>query len=209
VKKSAQVVEQKPDRPHVAGDTRQLGHDHADIFGTLWGLGIVAHQLFDGQCVAEVVAHAGQVVEPVGEREIHQERIAFTDLLMVAVHVAHHRLEPDDGLAVDPQVEPEDAVRARVLRSHAHDELVGVELLDFDPAGYQTDPLGIAAAREARPVLEVLGDFHVCAKGIDLLRSEVLPVALVHAAGKYPSEALRSMVRENLCEGDDRRSLPT
>ena len=123
-----QVVEQEADRPHVAGDPRQLGHDHADVLGPLGRLGVVAHQLLDGQGIAEVVAHARQVVEPVGEREVHQERVPLADLLVVAVHVAHDRLEPDDRLAVDPQVEPEDAVRARVLRAHADDELVGVEL---------------------------------------------------------------------------------
>ncbi len=127
-----EVVQQEADRPHVAGDPGQLGHDDPDVLGPLRGLRVVAHQLLDGQGIAEVVAHAGQVVEPVGEREVHQERVPLADLLVVAVHVAHDRLQADDRLAVDPQVHAEDAVGARVLWPHADDELVGVQLGHVD-----------------------------------------------------------------------------
>ena len=159
----------------MAGDPGQLGHDDADVLGPLGGLGVVAHQLLDGQGIAEVVAHARQVVEPVGEREVHQERVPLADLLVVAVHVAHDRLEADDRLAVDPQVHPEDAVRAGVLRAHADDELVGVQLADLD-ARRAAGPCPWCRRRGSSvvPAVVVLGDLDVRAVGVELLGAEVL-----------------------------------
>jgi hypothetical protein len=51
-----------------------------------------------------------QVVEPVGEGHVHDERIALADLLVVAVQIAHHRLEVDNRLAVQRDDHAEDAV---------------------------------------------------------------------------------------------------
>ena len=116
--------------------------------------------------------------------------------------------EPDDRLAVDPEVDPEHAVRARVLRAHADDELVGVEFADLDAAGQQRLALGVVAAGELGPILEVLGDLHVGAVGIDLLGPEVLAEALLDAAVEDLGRPLVVRLEEVLAEREVRVAFP-
>ena len=78
----------------MADDPGQLGHDHAQVVGPLGHLD--AHELLHRQRVAEVVGHRGEVVQPVGEGDVHEVGVALADLLVVAVQIAHHRLEVDD-----------------------------------------------------------------------------------------------------------------
>ena len=94
---------------------------------------------------------------------------------MIPVHVTHHRLETDDRLAVDPEIEPEDTVRARMLRPHAHNELIGSKLLDLDAPGQERLALGVRTAGKARPVGEAARHLQIGAERIDLLGGKCWP----------------------------------
>ena len=74
-----------------------------------------------------IVAHAGDVIQAVGERDIVQIGIALADLLVIAVQIAHHRLKRGYGFAIDRQHHAEDAVRAGMMRAHIDDQLVRLE----------------------------------------------------------------------------------
>jgi hypothetical protein len=69
-----------------------------------------------------------------------------------------------------------------VLRAHAEDELVGVELADLDAAGQERLALGVLAAGEAGPVLEAPRDLQIRPVRIDLLGAEVAAESLLDAA---------------------------
>ena len=126
----AQVVEQEANRPVVIDDTGQFDHQHADDFGAV-GRRLVAraraHQLLDRQRIAEVVAHAGNVVEAVGERHVVVPGVALADLLVIAVQIAHHRLKLVNRLAVERHDHAEHAVRAGVMRPQVDDQLIGLQ----------------------------------------------------------------------------------
>ena len=121
----AQVVEQHADQDQVVLDAAEFRHDDADVFGAFGHLD--AHQLFDGQGIAPVVAHRVEVIEAVGVGHVLQEGVALADLLMVAVQVAHHRFQADDGFAVQHDRRAEHAMRGWVLRSHVDDDVVGLD----------------------------------------------------------------------------------
>src|SRR5208337_1603996 len=106
----------------------------------------------------------------------------------------------DDRLAVHSQVEAEDAVRARVLRAHADDKLVGAELLNINSAREQRLALGVRAAGEAGPVGEALGYFQIRAERIDLLGAEMLAEPFVNPARKDLGGRLVVRLEEVLAE---------
>ncbi len=104
---------------------REFRHDDADVLGAFRHLD--AHQFFDRQCIAEVVGHGIEVVQPVGVGHVLQEGVALADLLVVAVQVAHDRLQADDGLAVEHHHRAENAVGGGVLRTHVDEDVVGLD----------------------------------------------------------------------------------
>ena len=90
-----------------------------------------AAQLLDGQRVAQVHVHPGQVVHAVGVGDELDRRDVLADLLGAAVQVAQVRRHLGDDLAVGPQHQPQHAVRAGVLRTHVDEHLVGADV-EFD-----------------------------------------------------------------------------
>ena len=106
----------------VVLDTAELRHDDADIIGAFRHLDL--HQLFDGDGITQVVAHRVEVIQPVGEGHVLQEGVALADLVVVAVQVAHHRLQADDRLAIQRQRGAEHTMCGRVLRSHIDHDAV-------------------------------------------------------------------------------------
>ena len=87
-----------------------------------------AAQLLDGQRVAEVHVHPGQVVHPVGVGDELDRRDVLADLLGAAVQIAQVRRHFGDDLAVGAQHEPQHAVRAGVLRPHVDEHFVGADV---------------------------------------------------------------------------------
>ena len=119
--KGAHVRQELPEREVMVHNARELRHDDAQVLRTLRHLD-VGHQLLDRQCVAKVVAHRAQVVQPVGKRHVHQPGVALADLFVVAVQIAHHRLQVHHLLAVEHDPHAEHPVRTGVLRAHVHHE---------------------------------------------------------------------------------------
>ena len=83
---------------------------------------------------AQVHAHRGQVVEPIGIGQKLARRDVFADPLGAAVQVADMRRDFRNHLAVGPQHEPQHAVRARVLRAHVNQHFVRANV-EFDRFG--------------------------------------------------------------------------
>ena len=78
--------------------------------------------------VPELVAHRGDIVQAVGVRDhLLVVRHLLAVLLEAAVQIADVRDHVDDDLAVHHQLEPEHAVRRRVLGPHADDHLLRPE----------------------------------------------------------------------------------
>ena len=82
-----------------------------------------------------------EVVATVHEGADRVVAAVLGELLDAAVQVADDGLARDDLFAVELEVEAQDAVRGRMLRAHADDEVLGRELVD---AGRARDaaPLG-------------------------------------------------------------------
>ncbi len=110
---SPQIVEQKADGPEVVDDARQLNHEDSDVLCALRDLD--PYQFFYSQGIAQVVGHGADIVQPVGVGHVGQPQIALADLLMVAVEIAHHRLEVYHGLTVEKHLHLEDTMGAGVL----------------------------------------------------------------------------------------------
>ena len=104
-------LELAENRPHVARAARHLDR----------------HQLLDRLAVADVVGRGRHVVHPVGQQDDLRPVAVLAQFLDAAVEVADHDLGVDDLLAIEPQHDPQHAVRARMLRPHVDHQLVGVE----------------------------------------------------------------------------------
>ena len=115
----------------MAGDPVQLGNQHPEVTGLLPDL--MPHQFLDRQGPAEIHVHRRQVVEPVGVGNPLAGGEILADLLGTAVEI------PDVGLGlrydftVGPQHQPQHAMRARVLRPHVDEHLVGTDVELDDP----------------------------------------------------------------------------
>ena len=103
----------------------ELGEQGAGPDRPRWDLH--AQQLLCGKHDAELVGEGGEPVVPVGQHDDLAVVADLEELLGAAVHVADDRLGRDDPLAVDDQLEPQDAVRRRVLRPDVEHHVGGGE----------------------------------------------------------------------------------
>ena len=90
----AHVLSEKADHAGMILQAGQLADDDADVFGPLRHLN--AGQLLDRQGVGPVVGHRAEVIEAVGVGDRPQVAAVLSDLLVIAVQVAEHRLESHD-----------------------------------------------------------------------------------------------------------------
>ncbi len=102
----------------MARQPHELAHQDPNVLGPRRDLDV--EQIFYSEYVAVLVVHVGEVVQPVGQGDDGRVHAVLGDLLLAAVQVAHHGVAPDDGLAVELQDEPQEAVHGRVLRAHVH-----------------------------------------------------------------------------------------
>jgi len=159
----------------VADDTGQLHHQHADNLGAVRGWLVTwaeRQEALHCQSVAQVVGHTGDVVQAVGERHVLEEGVALPDLLVVAVEVAHDRLQAFHRLAVERDDHAEHAVCAGMVRAEVDDQAVGLEaggnhLLDVNA---QADAVVIRLFIDGGEIVraEALRIAHVLAEGIAL-----------------------------------------
>ena len=92
----------------VGLETGQLSQYHPDGLGPLRHLD--AKKLFDSQNITEVVAHRGQIVEPVGKRNGLMIGAVLGKLLHTAMQIADMRSNLLDYLAVKFDYKPQNAV---------------------------------------------------------------------------------------------------
>ena len=137
----AKRVEERAERAEVeavgahahemAGNPAELRDQHAKMAGLLAHL--VLHELLDGERPAEIHVHRRQIVHPVGVGNPLAGREVFADLLRAAVEVADVGLHLRHDFAIGAEHEPEHAVRARMLRPHVDEHLVGADVELDDP----------------------------------------------------------------------------
>src|SRR5262249_38092102 len=94
----------------VRGDAIELGNQNSNDLSLFRNLH--AAQFFDGERVAEVHVHPGQVIHPVRIRDELDRQDIFADLLGTAVQIPEVRLHFGDNLAVRSQYQAQNAVRA-------------------------------------------------------------------------------------------------
>ena len=124
----------------------QLGQRHPQPDRPLGHLD--AHQPFDGEHHAELVGERGQPVVPVGQHDDLPVVAHLEQLLGAAVHVADDRLAGDHPLAVEGELEPQHAVRGRVLRPDVEHHVGGVEA-GAGPDRHLTCQASVRSARQA------------------------------------------------------------
>ena len=120
----AEVHRQRAGDQQVAGEPRQLGHQHADVLRPLRRLDV--EELLDRQREGEVVGGRAEIVEPVGQREDLGVGEALGQLLGAAVEIADVGIDAGDVLGLHLEHEPQDAVGAGVLRAEVEQHLLGV-----------------------------------------------------------------------------------
>ena len=107
----------------MVNDTGKLGHHHADVFCSFrW---FCIHQLLYRQDIAEVIVHRIEVIQAIGERDVHEESVSLADLFVIAMQIAHHRLEINDGLPFQPHHHAEHTMSRWMLRSEVNNDLIG------------------------------------------------------------------------------------
>src|SRR5258706_6958833 len=109
----------------MAGNPLQLAENRADVPRAARHLDL--EQLLDRLAVADVARRSGHVIHAIGEQDDLGPVAVFAQLLDAAVQVAHHHVRVDDLFAVQPQYDPQHAVRAGMLRTHVEHEFAGVE----------------------------------------------------------------------------------
>ena len=119
----ARVVDERAVGHRVAGDALQLGEDHAQVRRPLRHLD--AGEELDGEAVAEVAAHGGEVVGAVGEGDVLGVGALLGELLHRAVEVADDHVHVLDALAVHDDAQAEHAVRRGVLGPDVEDVRLG------------------------------------------------------------------------------------
>ncbi len=110
-------------------DAAEFSHDHADIFCAFGNLDL--HQFFDRGHITEVIAHRVEVIEAVSVGNDLQIGVAFADLVVIAMQVAHDRLEADDGLAVQLDSHTQYTVSGWMMRPHVDHDMIGLHVARF------------------------------------------------------------------------------
>jgi hypothetical protein len=129
VQERAETAEVEPVGAHadeVRGDAVHLRDEDAKHLRLLGDL--QPGKLFDREAEPEVHVHRGEVVHPVRVRDELDRGDVLADLLGAAVEVAEVRGDLAHDLAVGPQHQPQHPVRARVLRPHVDEHLVGADV---------------------------------------------------------------------------------
>ena len=116
------------DRQQVAGNTLQLGHEHADVFQPVREL-LEPHELFHRQHVGQLLVHGAQVIHAVDVGDHLRVRHLLRVFLEAAVQVAEVRRNMLHQLPVGNDFEPQHAVRAGVLRPHLQDQVIALPLV--------------------------------------------------------------------------------
>lgn len=126
----AEVLRERAVPDQVADDAEDLGeHDADDLRPRRY---VDPGQLLDGEAVREVVHHAAEVVDAIGVGHERVPRLALGHLLGAAVVKADVGHGIDDALAVELQDDPQDAVRAGVLRTDVEEQEVGAVGLSLE-----------------------------------------------------------------------------
>ena len=110
----AEVLQHETDDARMILQTRQLRHDDPDVVRAFGDLD--ARELLDGQRVRPVVGHGAEIVEAVGIGHRTEPDHPLRELFVIAMQVAHDRLERDDRFAVQRAIHAKHPVRARMLR---------------------------------------------------------------------------------------------
>ena len=143
-----------------------------------------AAQLLDGQRVAEVHVHPGQVVHAVGVGDELDRRDVLADLLGAAVQIAEVRRHLGNDLAVGPQHQAQHAVRAGVLRAHVDEHLVGADVELDDGGVWNVVAVAMLSLAETWSSLRSRSDFqrHSAAANAVVFQREL--VILAQADGR-------------------------
>ena len=96
---------------------------HADHLGTRRNRD--PGQFLHGREVSEIVHHAAQIIHAIGVRNIGMPGLALAHLLRAAVMESDLGHGIDDLLAVELNHNPQDAVRARMLRAEVQKDEIG------------------------------------------------------------------------------------
>ncbi len=129
---TAQVQAVSPHPHQVAGNPPQLGNDHPQVLGLLWQLQV--HQLFHAQRPAQVHVHPGQVVHAVCVGDPLPRREVFANFFRTAMQITDVRRHLRNDLTVCPEHQPQNTMRAGVLRAHVDQHLVRADV-EFDQLG--------------------------------------------------------------------------
>ena len=123
-RKLPQVLRERAIPDQVADDPKQFGEHHADHLGARRNRD--PGQFLHGHEVGEIVHHAAQVIHAIGVRNIGMPGLALTHLFGAAVMESDlgHRI--DDLLAVELNHDPQDTVRARMLRPEVQKDEIAV-----------------------------------------------------------------------------------
>ena len=140
----------------MADHAGELGHDHADVIGALGHL--KAHQFLHRQHVAQIVGHGRDIVQPVGEGEVHDVGVALADLLVATVQIADLGLQPHDVLAFQRQHHAKDAVGAGMLRPQVKQDTFGLQIGAITVSGFVHLHDATVLHRRLREQIGVPGD---------------------------------------------------
>ena len=88
-----------------------------------------AKQLLHAQRPAEIHIHPGQVIHPIGVRNLLARSQIFANLFRAAMQVAQVGRDFRYDLAVSPEDQPQHAVRAGMLRPHVDEHFVGTDIV--------------------------------------------------------------------------------
>ena len=109
----------------MVGQALQFRYDDAQVFGAFRHL--YPRQLLHGQAITQVVAHRGNIIQPVGQRDNAGICPFLGQFLDAAVQVADNRLNIKYDLAVEGGSHAVHAVGTRVYRPEVQDKRLGLE----------------------------------------------------------------------------------
>ena len=112
----------------VAGDAIHFSDDDADDTGLFRDFLRVIAELLDRQRVSEIHVHPRQIIHAIGVGDELDGSDVLADLLGAAVQITEVGGHLGNDLAVGPQHQAQNAVRAGVLRTHIDQHLVGADI---------------------------------------------------------------------------------